>query len=135
MEKPSNIKQEPQLIFDYNKDPMFRSTHADGFVGGLTPNGQIHIAFFSERAQLPRKQVYALKADGSIGSQLPEERNERETIFRDIQVDVLMTIQAAEGLKNWLDAFIKNLRTRANSSSEPRSLAALQTDISRAGTA
>jgi hypothetical protein len=132
MEKTHDIKQEPQLIIEYSKDPMFRSTHADGIVGGLTPNGQLHIAFFSERAQLPKRHVYTFNADGSIGPQLPEERNPRETIFRDIQVDVLMTIQAAEGLKSWLDAFIKNLRTRA---SETRGLTALQTDIGRAGAA
>jgi len=32
-----------------------------------------------------------------------------------MQVDVLMTVQAAERLKNWLDQYIRNLKARAGS--------------------
>jgi hypothetical protein len=135
MDKTGDIKQEPQLVFEYNKDPMFRSAYAHGFVGGLTANGHVHIAFFSERAQLPKKQIYTINPDGSIGPQLPDERAMREPIVRDIQMDVLMTVQAAEGLKSWLDSFIKNLRSRAGNLPEGRGLAALSNEIGRVGAA
>jgi hypothetical protein len=94
---------------------MFRSTHADGFIGGLTPNGQLHIAFFSERPVLPKRHVYKLNADGSLGAEVPNDRPGTESITRDMQVDVLMTVQAAESLKNWLDQYLRALKTRASS--------------------
>ena len=140
MNKAGDIKQEAQVVFEYIKDPMFRSAHADGFVGGLTPNGHIHLAFFSERSLLPKKHVYKLNSDGSLGPEVPDERASREPIVRDIQVDVVLTLLAAEGLKNWLDQYIKTLRSRTSNPSEMKGpaspgMAALSTEIGRAGAA
>src|SRR6185312_9554785 len=102
-----------RVTFQYTKDPLFQTAHADGFVGGLTPNGQIHLAFFDERSLLPKKHVYRVNPDGSLGSEIPEGRVLNEPIARDIQLDVLMSMQTAEALKNWLDVYIRGLKARA----------------------
>lgn len=133
MNKAGDLKQEAQVVFEYYKDPMFRSAHADGFVGGLTPNGHIHLAFFSERSLLPKKHVFKLNPDGSLGPEEVDDKASREPIVRDIQVDVLMTVQAAEGLKNWLEQYLKNLRSRMGAA--PSGMVALSTEIGRAGAA
>ena len=112
MTKAGDERQEAQVVFEYARDPMFRSTHADGCIGGLTPNGQIHIAFFSERPVLPKRHVFRLNPDGSLGAEVPTEKAAAESITRDMQVDVLMTVQAAEGLKNWLDQYLTALKSR-----------------------
>jgi hypothetical protein len=104
-----------------------------GFVGGLTPNGHIHLAFFSERSLLPKKHVFKLNPDGSLGPEELDDKASREPIVRDIQVDVLMTVQAAEGLKNWLEQYIRNLRSRTGAA--PSGMVALSTEIGRAGAA
>jgi hypothetical protein len=115
MNKADDIK-EAQVVFEYAKDPMFRSTHADGFIGGLTPNGHIHLAFFSERPLLPKKHIFRINPDGSLGAEVVDERTSSGSIVRDLQVDVLMTVNGAEGLRSWLDEYIKSLRTRQGSS-------------------
>jgi hypothetical protein len=115
MNKAVEERQEAQVVFEYSRDPMFRSTHADGFVGGLTPNGQVHIAFFTERPVLPKRHVFKLNPDGSLGAEVPNDKAANESITRDMQVDILMTVQAAEGLKNWLDQYIRSLKARASS--------------------
>ena len=107
-------EREAQVIFEYARDSMFRSTHADGFIGGLTPNGQVHIAFFSERPVLPKRHVFRLNPDGSLGAEVPNEKAASESITREMQVDVLITVQTAEGLRNWLDQYIRNLKARAS---------------------
>lgn len=141
MNKVGDIQQEAQVVFQYTKDPLFRSAHADGFVGGLTPNGQIHLAFFSERSLLPKRHVYRLNPDGSLGSEIPQETAPHEPIVRDIQLDVLISVQAAEGLKNWLDQYIKNLKPRTGNpigemkTSVSPSIAPLSAEIARAGAA
>jgi hypothetical protein len=113
MEKAAEERADAQIIFEYSRDPMFRATHADGFVGGLTPNGQVHIAFFSERPTLPRRHVFKVNPDGSLGAEVPAERARSEAITRDMQVDVLLSVQAAEGLRNWLDQYLRALKARA----------------------
>ena len=113
MTKAGDERQAAQIVFEYARDPMFRSTHADGFIGGLTPNGQIHLAFFSERPVLPKRHVFRVNADGSLGAEVPNEKAASESIVRDMQVDVLITVQAAEGLRNWLDQYIRALKARA----------------------
>jgi hypothetical protein len=114
MNKVDDIK-EAKVVFEYAKDPMFRSTHADGFIGGLTPNGHIHLAFFSERPLLPKKHVFRINPDGSLGPEIVDEKTSAESIVRDLQVDVLMTVNAAEGLRSWLDQYIKNMKARQSS--------------------
>ena len=116
MDQSADGKQEPQVIFEYAKAMGFRSVYADGVTGGLTPSGHIHITFYSERPPLPTRHVYKLNLDGSLGSEIPEQKPSRDPIVRDMQVDVLMTIHAAESLKNWLDQYIRNLKARMSSS-------------------
>lgn len=112
MDKAADSKQEAQVVFEYAKGPFFRSLYADGVIGGLTPSGHIHIAFFSERPPLPKRHTYRVNPDGSLGPEIPEEKAAREPIVRDMQVDVLMTMHAAELLRNWLDQYIRNLKNR-----------------------
>lgn len=45
----------PQIRFNYIKSAQFRVIHADGAIGGVTPNGFIHMALFNERAAIPRE--------------------------------------------------------------------------------
>ena len=100
MNKAVEERQEAQVVFEYSRDPMFRSTHADGFVGGLTPNGQVHIAF-SPSARCCRSGI-RLQAQSRrfIGRGSAERQGRQRTDrSRDMQVDVLMTVQAAEGLE------------------------------------
>jgi len=112
MEKAAEERADAQIVFEYARDPLFRATHADGFIGGLTPNGQVHIAFFSERPALPRRHAFKVNADGSLGAELPSERTRNEAITRDMQVDVLLSVPAAEGLRNWLDQYLRALKAR-----------------------
>jgi hypothetical protein len=113
MDKAAEARADAQIVFEYARDPLFRATHADGFIGGLTPNGQVHIAFFSERPALPKRHVFRVNPDGSLGAELPGEKARSEAITRDMQVDVLLNVQAAEGLRNWLDQYLRALKARA----------------------
>ena len=58
---------QPMIAFDYIKGNFFRVIHADGVLGGSTPSGNIHMAFFSDRQPIPKREVYGLKPDGSLG--------------------------------------------------------------------
>lgn len=61
-----NLIQPQQVAFDYIKSNFFRVVHADGVTGGGTPNGSIHLAFFSERGPIPQREVRSINADGTF---------------------------------------------------------------------
>ncbi len=99
----------PTVTFDYIKGNTFHCVHADGALGGLTPNGHIHMAFYSERSAIPRRTVHELHSDGRVGD--AREIETRNSIVRELAVDVFLSIDAARALVKWLDDQISGYDT------------------------
>ncbi len=87
------------------KSNGFRCVRADGSIGGITPNGHIHMAFFSERSAIPRRVIHELTADGQLGN--TKEMETRNSIVRELDVDVFMTSEVARSLYDWLGSQLK----------------------------
>ncbi len=100
------------IAFDYVKNSQFRAIHADGLIGGVTPNGHVHVAFFSERPAIPRRVVQAIGTDGSLGSELLDQRETRNSIIREMDVDIFMSPDVAKSMHEWLGERIKELEQR-----------------------
>lgn len=108
---------EQKVVFEYIKSPFFRVIHADGMIGGLTPAGNLHVVFYSERPPVPQKMSHAVNADGTLGDAIPEHTKVREGIIREMDVDAVMSVQVAEALMTWLAARV----------AEAKALRAMQT--------
>ena len=91
-----------RVAFDYIKSQNFRAIRADGAIGGITPNAQIHFALYSERHAIPRRLVHEVGNDGRVGKEIPEETVTRGTIVREMEVDVFLNRQVAQNLYEWL---------------------------------
>jgi hypothetical protein len=108
---------EPQTVaFEYIKSQLFRVVHADGAVGGVTPSGNLHIAFFSERPAIPRMLVHQRNPDGTLGDLLPEQTVVRPGIIREMDFDVVIRPEVVDTLLNWLQdrkSDLKKHRDRA----------------------
>ena len=92
----------PEVIFEYIKGQNFRVVHADGAIGGVTPGGNIHMAFYSERSAIPRLMVHEVTADGALGALKPEKTVSRAGIVREMDVDVVMSEAGIDALLAWL---------------------------------
>lgn len=89
--------------------------HADGAFGGPSPRGLINIAFFSERAPIPRHTTIPL-VNGVPGS---EEINEiKSGIFRELEVNVVMDVAVAVSLHAWLGQKIAEAQAQLGMSQE-----------------
>lgn len=88
--------------FDYIKSPLFRSIHVDGAIGAVTPNGHIHLSLYNERPAIPRQIIHELAPDGQLGEEIPGRRVSRGGIVREMDVDVYMSVETVESLRNWL---------------------------------
>jgi len=85
---PSSIK------FYYRKGNFFRVIHADGVVGGATPERAVFAALYNQRSPIPRSVTQAICPDGTLGDEL--DRKSKQGIFREIEIGIVMTPKAAE---------------------------------------
>ncbi len=104
--------EESEVNFDYIKGQQFRVIRADGAVGGVTPNGHIHFALFSERRAIPRQSVHPINDDGTLGEELSERRVSRGGFVREMDVDVFVTVDVAENFCAWLQEKIEEAKKR-----------------------
>lgn len=107
--------EKPGIAFDYIKSNFFRVIRADGALGGLTPNGHLHIAFYSERPAIPRRVIHEVKDDGVLGE--VRDIQSRESIVREMDIDVFLSLEVAQSLHSWLGEQVEILK-RLNDNSE-----------------
>ncbi|MCE9523595.1 MAG: hypothetical protein K8S25_14335 [Alphaproteobacteria bacterium] len=101
---------ENRVAIDYIKSNLFRAIRTDGVIGSVTPTGHIHMAFYSERPAIPRRQVYSLSSKGTLGEAIPEETVSRNSIVRELDADVFLTLNVAEVVHKWLGDRIADVK-------------------------
>ncbi len=111
---PKKPKMPKEIEFDYIKSNFFRVIRADGAFGGLAPNGAIHMGIYSERQPIPQKVVHAVQ-DGQLGPELLDKRQGRKAVIREMEVDVVLDIGQAIGLRQWLDDKIDQYKRHVGS--------------------
>jgi hypothetical protein len=88
--------------FHYIKSNLFRVLHADGIVGGPTPNGLIFLGFYSERAAIPQITVHEITEGGQVGAERPDERVSKKGIVREVEIGATMSVETATSVITWL---------------------------------
>ena len=88
-----------EITFHYLKSPAFHGVHADGVFGGATPQGDIHLSFFTERLPIPKEVICLIDEEGDV---VEKSREGRQGIVRELQVDVTMRIENAEVVAKFL---------------------------------
>lgn len=74
------------------KNHDFRTVFGSGVFGGVTAQGQVNVNFFTERAAIPTKVVYAA-AQSDDPLQLTEiEREGKDGLIREVQAVILMPV-------------------------------------------
>ncbi len=91
----------------YMKSNSFRVIHCDGAVGALTPRRFLGVSLYSERVGLPDRSLLEADEDGNVIETLIVGNRE---IVREIEATVMLRVEAAESLANWLLARIKEAR-------------------------
>lgn len=122
MAKKSQSKKMPREIeFDLIKSNWFRVIHADGAIGGVSPQANIHMALYSERRAIPTKIVHALEKT-QLGAEIKSKRQGRAGMVREVEVDVVLGLEQAKALHLWLGDKIREIESyRASEESSPPS--------------
>lgn len=96
-----------EVAFHYIKSHQFRVVHSDGFIGGITPRGLLHIAVYSERQAIPTRVVHTLQETDQPSHQRLGEilyQEGREGVARELEVDLMLDEAMAKALHEWLGA-------------------------------
>ena len=97
-----------KVRFEYLKTPDYRTISPDGVFGGISPRGSIFASLFVERPSIPTVTVYEL-AKGHLGAELRALRVDREGIVREVQMGLMLDLEAATRIRDWLSARIEQL--------------------------
>jgi len=95
-----------QVQVTYIKSNFSHVSHADGVFGGPTPNGLLYMAFFSQHAKLPDTTQYAVDAAAKTFTAVSQPNREAELV-REVEGEVIMSVELARSLRTWLDEKIK----------------------------
>jgi hypothetical protein len=95
----------------YIKSSFSPVAHADGVFGGPTPHGLLYIGFFSEHPKLPDTVQYAV--DAAAKTLMPvSQPNRKAEWVREIEEEVIMSVELARSFRDWLDDKIKLIEQR-----------------------
>jgi hypothetical protein len=100
-----------RVKFHYLKAPAFRTIHVDGVLGGPAPSGFLNAAFFSERIPILQTSTFSLTPDGTLGAEMVEEREAKDGITREVEVNLVMSVATATELHKWLGDHLRTIAT------------------------
>jgi hypothetical protein len=101
-----------EIAFDFVKSEFFRVIHVDGVIGGPTPRGLLHMAFYSQRPPLPKRIVQKITPTGQLGESVAEKMVVQDAIIREMDVDVIMSIDVAKQVHQWLGERLNEIEVR-----------------------
>jgi hypothetical protein len=98
----------PMVEYHNTPSTCFRTIHADGALGGITPTGrQVYFILYSERTAIPATSRHPIEvADKGlvVGKEIPGGPPLMGRIERTLEADIRMDIEAAVNLYHWLRA-------------------------------
>jgi hypothetical protein len=105
---PGIDEKEKRIRFDYIKSQFFRVIHVDGIFGGTSPIGKaIRMSVWNERWPIPKQTVHEMDELGNLLKEVVEERIQRDAIVREVEVDLVMDVDCAKQMREWLSRKIE----------------------------
>lgn len=103
------MEEEKKASIDifYEKNPLYRTIHVDGFIGGITPTNLVNLNFYSTRKSIPKSITHSINSFGKIeGKGVPSE-DSKVGIMREIEMGLYMNKDTAEEIFEALKKILK----------------------------
>jgi hypothetical protein len=114
-------KHDPAITFKYIFKYDYNPVYVNGAHGGVSPRGEIVANFYLERQPLPNEITHSINPDGSIAADIVavDPENLESTIIRYVSSGVVLNLQNAKALNNWLGDKIVELERMITTRAEP----------------
>ncbi len=106
----SQDNQFPSRIrYEYEQEPNLRLNLAHGVWGGINPQGEIEINFYTESDKIPPFSERIIAPDGSFGHEMVPFDDEVRTITRNVHSRIILNYHTARAVLEWLEDKIDTL--------------------------
>ncbi|MFW6118750.1 MAG: hypothetical protein ACOC7S_00280 [Planctomycetota bacterium] len=109
-----NIGRMPdRFTFRYIFADDYNPVYVNGAYGGITPKKEIVAHFFLERHAVPRSVTHEVDDEGMIGAEVETEPEVREMLVRFVPSGVVLSLDGAKQIRDWLDRQIDRLEQQS----------------------
>jgi len=105
---PEPQGEDRQVKFQFEYDPGYRVIGANGVWSGITPRSDVRLDFFVESVGIPEQVTHLVTQAGGLGAEL--NRSPEHRIIRRLQVGVLLSLEQAESIADFIKAQITDFK-------------------------
>ncbi len=102
-------KQPLRVRYEYEQDPQTRLQYAHGVWGGINPQGEIELNFYTESDKLPAHSERIIAPDGSFGHEIAPQDENLKVVVRHIHSKLLLNYHTARAVLDWLQEKVETL--------------------------
>lgn len=101
------MHHDKETRFDFIKSSHCREIIVDGVYGGPAPQGRINAVLFIERNHIPASVTHRIGANDATGQEIVSKREMKDGTVRVIETILMLDIDAAKALHEFLGNQIK----------------------------
>ncbi len=99
----SQEKSPLRVRYEYEQDPEARLQYAHGVWGGINPQGEVELNFYTESDKLPPYSERIIAPDGSFGHETAPYDEDVKLITRRIHTKLILNYHTARSVLEWLE--------------------------------
>ncbi len=99
----SEAKGPLRIRYEYELDPSKRLEFAHGVWGGINPQGEVELNFYTESDKLPPYSERIVAPDGGFGHEIAPYDEELKVVMRHIHTRLVLNYHTARAVLEWLE--------------------------------
>lgn len=105
-----------RIRYEYEFEPKTRLNLAHGVWGGINPQGEVELNFYTESDKMPPFSERIVAPDGSFGHEMAPYDDDVRVITRSIHSRVVLSYHTARSVLEWLEDKVEALEMEEGSS-------------------
>ena len=98
----SQEKLPMRIRYEYAENPEARLQYAHGVWGGINPQGEVELNFYTESDKLPPYSERIIAPDGSLGHEAAPFDESLKVVTRRIHTKLILSYYTARAVMEWL---------------------------------
>lgn len=111
-----DTKYPHRIRYEYEFEPKTRLNLAHGVWGGINPQGEVELNFYTESDKMPPFSERIVAPDGSFGHEMAPYDDDLRVITRSVHSRVVLSYHTARSVLEWLEDKVEALEMEEGSS-------------------
>ena len=92
-----------RIRYEYEQDPAAKVRYTHGVWGGINPQGEVELNFYTESDKLPAYSECILTPDGDLGHEIVPQDDKLKIVTRQIHSRIILNVYTARAVLEWLE--------------------------------